>query len=57
LVGFGRHLHFSLQIRIAENTPTSHFSIHIMKVLKHFPMRVHDVAVKSAVYYPHHDGA
>jgi hypothetical protein len=29
----GWHLHFSLQIRIAKNTPTSHITIHIMKVL------------------------
>ena len=32
LFPIGRHLHFSLQIRIAENTPTSRFTIHIMKV-------------------------
>ena len=29
----GWHLHFSLRIRIAKNTPKSHITIHIMKVL------------------------
>jgi hypothetical protein len=57
LIPIGRDLHFSLQIRIAENTPTSRFTIHIMKVLRQSPMRIHDVAGKSAIYYPHHEGA
>jgi hypothetical protein len=39
----GRHLHFSFQIRIAENTPTSRFTIHIMKVLRQSPMCIHDM--------------
>ncbi len=50
-------LHFSLRIRIAENTPTCRFTIHIMKVLWQPPMRIHDVVSKSAIYYPHHEGA
>jgi hypothetical protein len=33
LFPIGWHLHFSLLIRIAENTPTSHITIHIMNVL------------------------
>jgi hypothetical protein len=53
----GRDLHFSLQIQIAENTPTSQFTIHIMKVLRQSPMRIHDVAGKSAIYHPHHERA
>ncbi len=64
LVGFlcslfpiGQHLHFSLRIRIAENTLTSSFNIHIMKVLRQSPIHVHDVASKFAIYYPHHEGA
>ncbi len=50
---------FSLRICIAENTPTSCFTIHIMKVLRQSPMhmRIHDVAGKSAIYYLHHEGA
>ncbi len=51
------HLHFSLQIQIVENMPTSCFTIHIMNVLRQAPIRVHDVAGKSVVYYPHHEGA
>jgi hypothetical protein len=51
------HLHFSFRIRIAENTPTFLFTIHIMKVLRQSPMRIHDVVGKSAVYYSHHEGA
>jgi hypothetical protein len=57
LFPIGWDFHFSLRIRIAENTPTSHFTIHIMKVLRQSPMRIHDVAGKSAIYYPHHEGA
>jgi hypothetical protein len=64
LFPIGRHLHFSLRIWIAEKTPliaentlTSHFTIHIMEVLRQSPMHIHDVAGKSAVYYPHHEGA
>jgi hypothetical protein len=57
LFPIGRHLHFSFQIRIAENTPKSRFTIHIMKVLRQSPMCIHDVVGKSAVYYPHHKGA
>jgi hypothetical protein len=52
-----RDLHFSLRLRIAENTPTSRFTIHIMKVLRQSSMRIHDEAGKSAIYYPHHEGA
>jgi hypothetical protein len=37
--------------------PTSRFTIHVMKVFGQSPMCVHDVAGKSAVYYPHHEGA
>jgi hypothetical protein len=57
LFPIGRHLHFSLRIQIAENTPTSRFTIHIMKVLRQSPIRVHDVVGKVAIYYPHHEGA
>jgi hypothetical protein len=57
LFPIGRHLHFSLRIQIAENTPTSFFTIHIMKVLRQSPTYVHDVAGKFAIYYPHHEGA
>jgi hypothetical protein len=57
LFPIGRHLHFSLRIRIAENTPTSSFTIHIMKMLRQSPIHVHDVAGKFAIYYPHHEGA
>jgi hypothetical protein len=57
LVPIGQHLYFLLRIRIAENTPTSRFTIHIRKVLWQSPMRIHDVVSKSAVYYPHHEGA
>jgi hypothetical protein len=57
LFPIGRDLHFSLRIQIAENTPTSRFTIHIMKVLRQSPMRIHEVAGKSAIYYPHHEGA
>jgi hypothetical protein len=37
--------------------PLSHITIHIMKVSRQSPMRVHDVAGKSAVCYPHHKDA
>jgi hypothetical protein len=57
LFSIGRDLHFSLRIRIAENTPTARFTIHIMKVLRQSPMHIHDVAGKSAIYYLHHEGA
>jgi hypothetical protein len=57
LIPIGRDLHFSLRIQIAENTPTSRFTIHIMKVLRQSAMRIHDVAGKSDIYYPHHEGA
>jgi hypothetical protein len=57
LFPIGRHLHFSLRIHIAENMPTSFFTIHIMKVLRQSPIHVHDVAGKFAIYYPHHEGA
>jgi hypothetical protein len=57
LFPIGRDLHFSLRIQIAENTPTSCFTINIMKVLRQSPMPIHDVADKSAIYYPHHEGA
>jgi hypothetical protein len=57
LFPIGRHLHYSLRICIAENTPTSSFTIHIMKVLRQSPIHVHDVAGKFAIYYPHHEGA
>jgi hypothetical protein len=57
LFPIGRDLHFSLRIRIAENMPTSRFTIHITKVLRQSPMRIHDVAGKSAIYYPHYEGA
>jgi hypothetical protein len=57
LIPIGRDLHFSLRIRIAENMPTFRFTIHIMKVLRQSPMHIHDVAGKSAIYYPHHEGA
>ncbi len=56
LFPIGRDLHFSLQIRIAENTPTSRFTIH-MKLLRQSPIRIHDVAGISAIYYQHHEGA
>jgi hypothetical protein len=56
LFPIGRHLHFSLQMRIAKNTPTSRFTIRIMQVLRQSPMRIHDVVGKSAIYYPHHEG-
>jgi hypothetical protein len=55
LISIGRDLHFSLRIRIAENTPTSRFTIHIMKVLRQSPMCIHDLVGKSAIYYPHHE--
>jgi hypothetical protein len=55
LFPIGRHLYFSLQIRIAENTPTSSFTILIMKVLRQSPIHVHDVVGKFAIYYPHHE--
>jgi hypothetical protein len=54
---FGWHLHFSFQIRMSENTPTSHITIHIMKVPQQSTMSVHDVEGKSVVNYPHHEGA
>jgi hypothetical protein len=57
LFPIGPDLHFSFQIWIAENTPTSRFTIHIMKVLKWSPVRIYDVAGKSAIYYSHHEDA
>ncbi len=57
LFPIGRDLHFSFRILIAENTPTSHITIHIMKVLRQSPMHIHDVMGKSAIYYPHHEDA
>jgi hypothetical protein len=57
LFPIGWDIHFLLRLWIAENTPTSRFTIHIMKVLRQSPMRIHDVAGKSAIYYPHHEGA
>ncbi len=54
---YARHLHFSLRIHIVENTLTSSFTIHIMKVFRQSPIHVHDVAGKFAIYYPHHEGA
>jgi hypothetical protein len=57
LFPIGRHLHFSLRIRRAENTPTSRFTIRIMKVLRQSPMRIHDLVGKSVIYYLHHEGA
>ncbi len=54
LFPIGRDLHFSFRIRKAGNMPTSRFTIHIMKVLRQSPMRIHDVMGKFAVYYPHH---
>ncbi len=57
LIPIGRDLHFLLRIRIAENTPTSCITIQIMKVLRQSPMHIHDVAGKSAIYHPHHEGA
>jgi hypothetical protein len=53
----GQDLHFSFRIRIAENMPTSCFTIHIMKVLRQSPMRIHDVTGKFAIYYPQHEDA
>jgi hypothetical protein len=47
LFPIGQDLHFSLQIRIAENTPTSRFTIHIMKELWQSLMHIHDVAPSS----------
>jgi hypothetical protein len=40
----------------AENTPTSRFTIHIMKVLRQSHMCVHAVEGKYAVSYPHNEG-
>jgi hypothetical protein len=57
LFPIGRDFHFSFQIPIAENMPTSHSTIHIMKVLRQSPMHIHDVAGKFAIYYPHHEDA
>jgi hypothetical protein len=57
LFPIGRDLHFSFRIQIAENTPTSCFTIHIMKVLRQSPRRIHDVAGKFVIYYPHHEDA
>jgi hypothetical protein len=57
LFPIGRHLHFSFRILIAENTQTSRFTIHIIKVLRQSPLHIHDVVGKSAVYYPHHEDA
>jgi hypothetical protein len=55
LFPIGRHLHFSLRIGIAENMPTSHFTLQIMKVPKRSTMRIHDVV--GQIYYPHHESA
>ncbi len=57
LFPIGRHLHFSFRIRIAENMPTSRFTIRIMKVLRQSSMHIHDMVGKSAIYYPHHEKA
>jgi hypothetical protein len=57
LFPIGRHLHFSFRIWTAENTPTYCLTVHIMKVLRQSPMHIHDMMGKSAVYYPHHEGA
>jgi hypothetical protein len=57
LFPIGRDYHFSFQIWIAGNTPTSRFTIRIMKVLKPSPMHIHDVAGKYAIYYLHHEDA
>jgi hypothetical protein len=54
LFPISRHLHFSFWIRIAENTPTSCFTIHIMKVLRQSPLCIHDVVGKFAFCYPYH---
>jgi hypothetical protein len=54
LFPIGQNLHFSLQIKIAENMPTSRFIIDIMKVHRQSPMRIHDVVGKSAIYYLFH---
>jgi hypothetical protein len=43
-------------VRIAENAPKSRFTIYIMKVFRQSPMHIRDVAGKSAIYYPHHEG-
>jgi hypothetical protein len=57
LVSYCLVLHFSLQIWIEENTRTYHFTIHIMKVPKSSAVHIPDVVGKSAIYYPHHEGA
>ncbi len=57
LFPIGQHLQFSFRIWIPENTPTSPFTIHIIKVLRQSPMCIHDVVGKSDVCYPHHEGA
>jgi hypothetical protein len=57
LFPIGQHLHFSFRIWIAENKPTCHFTIHIMKVLRQSPLCIHDVVGKSAICYPHQEGA
>ncbi len=57
LFPFGRHLHFSFRIQIPENTPTSRFTIHLMKVLRQSPMHIHDVVGKSALCYPQPEDA
>jgi hypothetical protein len=49
LFPIGRHLHLSLRILIAENTPISHSTIHIMKVSRRSAIHIHDVVGKSAV--------
>jgi hypothetical protein len=51
LVPIGQHLRFSSQMWIAGNMLTT------MNVTKWPAMYVHDVACKSAIYYPHHEGA
>jgi hypothetical protein len=40
---------------MVETTPTSCFTIHIMKVLRQSPMHIHDVTSKFAIYYLHHE--
>jgi hypothetical protein len=37
--------------------PPFQIAIHIMKAARQSTVRVHDVAGKSADYYPHYEGA
>jgi hypothetical protein len=53
----GEHLYFSFRIQIAENTPTSCYTLNIMKLLRQSPIHIHDVVGQSPVCYPHHEGA